>query len=67
MADSGDNIVDFNLSESKYSVGVGQHAVVGETPRQALKDAALMSMDSVDFGLSESNFSQINLAHQRRT
>lgn len=58
LADSGDKIVDFDLSESKYTHQV--HAVK-DSPRQR-QDPALMSMDSMDFGLSESNMSHINFS-----
>jgi len=58
LADSGDKIVDFDLSESRYT---HQVLAVKDSPRLR-RDPALMSMDSMDFGLSESNMSHINFS-----
>jgi len=63
LADSGDNLVDFDLSESKYTANVP--TAQNETPRNGSGvkiDPALISMDSMDFGLSESNFSAVNFS-----
>lgn len=63
VAESEDNIVDFDLSESKYNVPVNP------SPRNQVSvvkmDPTLMSMDSMDFGLSESNFSQVIIKEPR--
>jgi hypothetical protein len=68
LADSGDNIVDFDLSESKYTSNQILVKIESDTPRNGSgqkQDPALMSMDSMDFGLSESNMSFVNLSMQR--
>jgi hypothetical protein len=51
-------VVDFDLSESKYNTNINETGQIG-TPQRQNSNVAL-SMESGDFGLSESNFSEIN-------
>jgi len=69
LAESGDNIVDFDISESRYTTnplnqngGDSENMQNQSTLKKAApeSDAIGMSMESMDFGLSESNFSGAN-------
>ena len=72
MAESGEIIDDFDLSESKLNLGgfnptprsqvrEGAAEYGGQGSTLQRHDPAMMSMDSNDFGLSQSDFSIANL------